>query len=416
MTPARRLRRRKRVARVVTAFVIALCLYVVHFVSRFTAELSANDDNHNNNHDDDDDGIGLAKDGEPWFSTPDGAVVVRSCFDRLCNLHYGARSADGFVLRMYGAQLQMFSHRVPPPAVWHIWVAGGLQAANRLPPKLPTTRGAHLVMNVPGSNQFAALGRQRAAEICPETWTKADAADLLAYGRAHPDARFIFKFGHRQTGMQVHDATDPRLPSIVQSSVAKVIQRVQADALLLPNGGHVAFRTYTWFRCLPASVQARIDFNSPAYLNHDNVSLISSGYTPSKGNFTSTSAFMRRFLTPLEIELMRASMRDALTGFLHSFGASMCAFASSEHLPKPDDVVCELYGFDWLPVRSTATGRVGVKLLETNRFPDMQLHSHDASDAKDVVKVCTFARVMGHKLLAQCPPADFLTLSWSFAS
>ena len=122
---------------------------------------------------------------------------------------------------------------------------------------------------------------------------------------------------------------------------------------------------------------------------------------------------MRDYLTDSEQADLRVAMSNAVTGFLQSFGSSMCAFPTPSQVPRSQDVVCELFGFDWLPIRP-APDKLGVKLLETNRFPDMLLHNpKDPLRDKDAIKVCTYLRRLGRKTLASCPTVNEITVAWT---
>jgi len=352
-------------------------------------------------------------------------LLVITCYDTYCPLHFKSHSADGFALGLYHPKMVKVFKDEDIPNEWSVWVAGGMQKQSRNPPKLQEIPGSHLVLNVPGPTLFAAksglwnglvktLGRPRAREICPETWPRNEFAPLKIYAKTAPNVPLILKFGHRQKNMQTLLTSDPKFDEIIDNTDAKVVQKIQMDAFLLPNGAHVAFRTYTLIRCLSShQAEGILDFNSPAYLNKDNSTIVSSGYTPTD-KFTSSSEFITKYLSKPAQESIRLSTSQALEAFLTSFGPHMCHFPSPSHEPKPSlDVVFELFGFDWLPIQKSAD-EVSVKLLETNRFPDLMLHTKDASEGKDVIKVCSYARRIGDRLLEKCPPADELRVTVDF--
>jgi hypothetical protein len=180
---------------------------------------------------------------------------------------------------------------------------------------------------------------------------------------------------------------------------------MQPNAYLVDKQLHCAFRTYVHVRCgTLGQVSAAIDFNSPAYVNLDNTTVISSGYAASDG-FATASTFLKRHLKSSQQAQVRAGVAMRVGLFLTAFGKPMCTFRAPEQQPRMQDLVTEMFGFDWLPTID-AYGGMDVKLLETNRFPDMQLYTPDQKGAKDVVKICTLQRRLGKVALQACPAPD----------
>jgi len=307
---------------------------------------------------------------------------------------------------------------------WDAWTQCGTARASRMlpagarPPLAALGRGAagslpqQIVFELFGACGFgakrtlftgfvAALGRAEAVKYLPETWFSEGAREAGEYARTHPDARFILKTGHRQEHVDIVPATD------VAALVDKA-SRASVTQVLMPTvtvgAARTAFRTYTWLRCSGANREpsALVDWMSPAYHAVDNQTMIASGYTGAK-DIATASELVSRHMTREQGRDVRACVRRTVAQFLRVFGARMCEFPDGPDPPRAGagDVferalVAEVYGFDWIPILvepRAGAGRAGCRLLETNRFPDMQLSgSADEPTPKDELKICTYLR------------------------